>query len=194
MGGMSAQRQARDDAENILRNVTIGNNMDTIRSLAECPPLCVLMDAMRTVETDRHVAVDTPLAEALAVRKLDAPQTSCHEVVVSSLHHEIKSITRFAASKCYCYPHAGGAPNGFVGVGGVCLQKTKTLGGKFQPVVPGKLVIYQSEWMTPWTAVLCMICAVNTLLMAAFLVATPWNQGFSTNNPAFWFLLVNVVK
>ena len=186
------RQAARVDVETILGDARTGS-MEKVQKLAESSHLCALMDAIRTAPRDRRVAVDTPLAEALAVRKHNAPPNPCHEVVVSSLHHEIKSITGYPASQCFCYPRAEDPNYDHVAVGGVCLRVTGGLGDVFQPAVPGKLVIYHAEWMTPWTALLCIIGAVNTTLMAVFLAATPWNQDFTARNPAFGFLLVNVI-
>ncbi|CAN0088894.1 unnamed protein product, partial [Discosporangium mesarthrocarpum] len=96
---------AREEAEFILDNPET-TSTDKVQKLAESSALCDLMDSMCAApidpkiaqELDGRVAVDRPLAEALAVRRNATPAGHCHEVVVSSLHHEIKSITGYPAS------------------------------------------------------------------------------------------------
>ena len=197
---VDVREAARRDAECILNDLAT-NARNKVQRLAESPALCDLMDHTHAARVDSAGAqlpdatldVDTPLAQALAVRLTNVPSEPCHEVVVSSLDHEIKSITGYSPRKCYCYRRDRLRSNSRVAVGGVCLQVTGRLGDTFEPRVPGKLVLYKAEWMTPWTALLCIIGAMNTMLMIIFLVLTPWTPGLAVNSPAFFFLVANVV-
>lgn len=194
----AVKHAARVDADRILKDRAIGD-IAQVQRLAESAALCALMDEMRTIgahqasmqELDRIVAVDTPLAEALSVRRTNAPSELCHEVVVSSMDHEVKSITGYKATECYCYPRV---PSGqsCVAVGGVCLKSTHPHGDTFMPLVPGKLVVFKAQWMSPWTAFLCLVGATNTLLMVSFLLWAPWTGRVTATSPLFWFLGVNV--
>lgn len=162
-----------------------------LRELVGCQTLCELMETMATGNLRTMVDVDSALAKSLVVKRINAAHgigDLCHETIASGKHYEVKSITGFPKSYCYTINEYHNSSN-IVALGGVCLTRSGPLGDTLSAKFPAKMVVYESEWLTPWAALLCIIGALNTFLMIVFLA---FSRSITTSISAFIFLAFNV--